>query len=59
MNWYKTLDIHTKINLKSITPLVVGYEFSSLIKILGFVELVNCLEQKLKIEGILTHEGKK
>jgi len=55
MNWYKTLDIHTKINLKSITPLIVGYEFSSLIKILGFVELVNCLEQKLKIEGILTH----
>jgi len=49
MNWYKTLDIHTKINLKSITPLIVGYEFSSLIKILGFIELINCLEQKLKI----------
>jgi len=59
MNWYKTLDIHTKINRQSITPLIVGYEFSDLIKILGFVDVVNCLEQKLKIEGILTHEGKK
>jgi hypothetical protein len=53
MKWYKNLTIHQKINLKEITPLIVGHNFQDLIKILGFKQLVYCLEEKLKMEGIL------
>ena len=51
MNWYKTLSIEQKINLKELCPLICGAEFSSLVIILGFKLTINTLHQKLKLEG--------
>jgi hypothetical protein len=53
MNWYKTLDINQKINLKSITELIVGISWIDLTKLFSFREIIEILEQKLKIEGII------
>lgn len=53
MNWYKTLTIEQRINLKELCPLICGYDFSSLIRILGFKLTINTIHEKLKLEGFM------
>lgn len=51
MNWYKTLTIEQRINLKDLCPIICGAEFSGLVRILGFKLTINTLYEKLKLEG--------
>lgn len=51
MNWYKTLSIHQRINLKILTVNLCGMPFDFLIKILGFKTTIEALHQKLQLEG--------
>ena len=51
MDWYKTLDIDRKINLKSISYIICGIEFKDLVKIFKFKGSINLLYNKLKREG--------
>jgi hypothetical protein len=53
MNWYKTLNIQTRINLKEITPLIIGVEFHAIVGLLGIRQTIELLEGKLKMEGII------
>ena len=51
MNWYKTLDIQQRINLKELCPLIVGVLFTDLLKLFSFDEVIDILHNKLKLEG--------
>lgn len=51
MNWYKTLTIEQRINLKDLCPLICGIGFADLIRVLGFKLTINTLHEKLKLEG--------
>lgn len=53
MNWYKTLDIHKKINAKECFVLLCGVDFSKIGVILSLRERINLMEEKLKIEGFI------
>lgn len=51
MEWYKTLSIEQRINLKELCPIICGVEFSPLVSLLGFKLTINTLHEKLKLEG--------
>lgn len=51
MNWYKTLGIMQRINLKELAPDIIGQRFSDIVKLLGFRETVNVVYNKLRMEG--------
>lgn len=51
MNWYKTLSIEQKINLKDLSQTICGIPFNSLISLFGFKQTINLLHQKLQMEG--------
>lgn len=53
MNWYLTLDLHTRINAKGCFELLTGVKFESLGCLFSFRERMDILETKLKIEGII------
>jgi len=54
MNWYKTLDIHTKINAKGfIFELLTGLKFEDMSILFSFEERIDIMENKLRIEGII------
>ena len=53
MKWYNSLSINQKINLKQISHLITGMEFSDMVYLLGFNLSINTLYEKLVIEGIL------
>jgi hypothetical protein len=51
MNWYKTLTIQQRINMKDLSEIICGAKYSFLIKLFGFKDTIELLHQKLKIEG--------
>jgi hypothetical protein len=51
MDWYKTLTLNQKINLKELSESICGIKYSLLIKIFGFTETIELLHEKLKLEG--------
>jgi len=51
MDWYKTLTIEQRINLKELCPIICGAEFSGLVRVLGLRLTINTLHEKLKLEG--------
>ena len=51
MEWYKTLDINTRINLKDSFQLIVGYSFSDLGRLFSFKARIEICHSKLLLEG--------
>lgn len=51
IEWYLTLDINQKINLKDLFELLCGVDFSHIGSILSFKERIRCAYEKLKKEG--------
>jgi len=51
MEWYKKLDIHTKINAKVCFELLTGSKFEDLSFLLSFRERIDIMYNKLKKEG--------
>lgn len=51
MEWYKTLTIHQKINLKELSEDICGIKYNILIKIFDFKQSIDLLHQKLQLEG--------
>lgn len=51
LKWYNTLNLNQKINLKDCAVLLVGAEFSFLIKLFNLKEVISILYNKLKLEG--------
>lgn len=51
MNWYKSLNIHSKINAKVCFELLTGTKFEDLAFLFTFEERINIMYNKLKIEG--------
>ena len=51
MEWYKTLNINQRINLKDNCQLIVGLDFLTLRVLFSTVEIINILYDKLKQMG--------
>lgn len=51
MEWYKTLDIHMRINAKECFELLCGVKFENLAFIMSMKERLDLMYDKLKIEG--------
>lgn len=51
MDWYKTLDIHTRINAKECFELLLGIKFEELSFLFSFRERFDIMYDKLKLEG--------
>lgn len=51
MDWYKTLDIHTRINAKVCFELLTGIKFEDLSFMFTFRERMDIMEKKLRMEG--------
>lgn len=51
MEWYKKLDIHTRINWKESFVLLCGTEWSSVAKLLPLRVMIDLLYDKLIYEG--------
>lgn len=51
MEWYKTLDINRRINLKELAKDIGGIPYDMLIKLFGFNHTIEMLHNKLKLEG--------
>jgi hypothetical protein len=51
MKWYKSLNIHAKINAKNCFQLLTGTKFGDLSFLFSFEERINIMYNKLKIEG--------
>lgn len=56
MNWYMSLNIDQKINLKTLFPEILGTEFSSLGCLFSFQERIQMAYNKLKMEGFNIQE---
>ena len=53
MEWYKTLDIHTRINMKEYFYLACGIKFEYLSFLLSFRDRINILYENLLYEGLI------
>lgn len=54
MNWYKSLDIHTRINAKAEAfELLCGFEFEKLACLFSLKERIEIMYNKLVLEGII------
>jgi hypothetical protein len=51
MDWYKTLTIQQKINLKDLCELICGIKYTYLIKIFGMKETIQLIHKKMILEG--------
>jgi hypothetical protein len=51
MNWYKTLDIHSRINAKACFELLTGVKFEDLACLFTLYERMDIMEEKLRLEG--------
>ena len=51
MEWYKTLNIDQKVNLKELCPEILGVGFQELNPLFSFTERIEMLYNKLKFEG--------
>lgn len=53
MNWYKSLSVQQRINLKECCVLIVGASWEQLGLFFNMRERIEILETKLKMEGLL------
>ena len=53
MEWYKSLDIHTRINCKDCFELLCGVGFSEIGCLLSFKERIEVMYDKLQMEGLI------
>lgn len=53
MIWYKTLDIHTRINVKQCFELLTGVKFEDLSMLFTFRERIEIMHTKLQMEGFI------
>lgn len=53
MDWYKSLDIHTRINMKECFDLLLGVSFTELGMLFSLRERLNIFYNKAKMEGII------
>lgn len=51
MNWYKTLTINQRINLKDCCKMIVGIDYDSLRLLFSMRDIIEMLHNKLKLEG--------
>ncbi|MFN5417291.1 MAG: hypothetical protein ACK5B9_09565 [Flavobacteriia bacterium] len=51
MNWYKTLTIEQRINLKDLSESICGVRYDFLIRLFGMRQTIELLHQKLELEG--------
>lgn len=51
IEWYKTLDLNQRINLKECCILLTGIEYHDLTKLFSLREVIKLLYNKLKMEG--------
>lgn len=51
MEWYKTLNVHSRINLKDLSKDIGGIPYDVLVKLFGFKHTIEMLHNKLKLEG--------
>ena len=51
MNWYKTLTIEQRINLKDLSETICGVRYDFLIRLFGMRQTIELLHQKLELEG--------
>lgn len=51
IDWYKTLDLHQKVNLKSIFNLLCGLSWSDISCLFSMREKIDIVYNKLKMEG--------
>ena len=51
MEWYKTLDINQRINLKDCSEMLCGMPYNQLRVLFSMSEIIEILHNKLKIEG--------
>ena len=51
MDWYKTLDINQKINLKECSKMICGMTYNQLRLLFSMPEIIELLHNKLKVEG--------
>jgi hypothetical protein len=51
MEWYKTLTLTQRINLKANVHLIIGFNWELLISLFTFSEAIEIVYNKLKLEG--------
>ena len=51
MDWYKTLDIHGRINAKVCFELLIGSKFESVSCMFSMKERIDMMYNKLVLEG--------
>ncbi len=51
MDWYKTLDMNQRINLKELTDIICGMPFTFMVKVFGLKEAIFHIHSKMRIEG--------
>lgn len=51
MEWYKKLDIDTRINAKECFEILCGVSFEKLSALFSFSERIEIMYDKLKLEG--------
>lgn len=51
MEWYKTLNINLRINLKAMAVIITGVPWNLLIVLYGFKGTVDIIHEKLIQEG--------
>ena len=54
MEWYKSLSVDQRINLKELCPIICGMDFQWLGVLFTLDERIALLHRKLQIEGILS-----
>jgi len=52
IEWYKSLDIHKKIYVKTSFELMCGMKFSTATKIFDLMEIITIFHNKLISEGV-------
>ena len=53
IEWYKSLTVHEKINIKECFKLACGIKFEELAFLFSFKERIKILHNKLTLEGII------
>ncbi len=51
MEWYKTLTIEQRINLKELCESICGITFVMLVRLFGLRDAIEIIYNKLKLEG--------
>ena len=53
MEWYKTLTLHQRINLKSLSKLICGIPFEGLTTLFSLEEAIDILYMKMNDYGLV------